>query len=345
VRVHLLAAETLGKARALDPPELAPGASGLVELRVDHPLVAVRGDRLVLRRPSPQSTLGGGEVLDPLWRAPRGTQRASALRALAGAPPEALRLWVEQAGEGGATAADLARRLGVAPATVEPDLAALTSEQRLLRVTTGSGEVRWLAPAVVKRVTERAKRVLREYFARERLAEAMPKAEAVRRILRGRGAQLEDRYLEWLQAQKVLAVSGERIAPPGRRADLSGDESRLAAQVLAAYEKAGLTPPSPGELAAQLGAKQQIFDGVVRYLAQQGKVARLPGGLLVSRAAVDALVAALRATGWERFSVPQFKDRFGLSRKWAIPLLEHLDSIAVTRRVGDDRQLVAARTS
>ena len=48
----------------------------------------------------------------------------------------------------------------------------------------------------------------------------------------------------------------------------------------------------------------------------------------------------LRATGWERFSVPQFKERFGLSRKWAIPLLEHLDSIAVTRRVGDDRQLV-----
>ena len=58
-----------------------------------------------------------------------------------------------------------------------------------------------------------------------------------------------------------------------------------------------------------------------------------------ARAAVDRLVADLAATGWERFSVGQFKDRFGLSRKWAIPLLEHLDSRGVTRRIGDERQL------
>jgi selenocysteine-specific elongation factor len=130
------------------------------------------------------------------------------------------------------------------------------------------------------------------------------------------------------------------VTLPGRRAELSGDESRLAAQVLAAYEGAGLTPPSPGELATRLAAKQQIFDGVVRYLLQQGRLVRLPGGLLLSRGALDKLVADLRATDWVSFSVPRFKDRFELSRKWAIPLLEHLDSLGVTRRVGDDRQLI-----
>jgi selenocysteine-specific elongation factor len=182
--------------------------------------------------------------------------------------------------------------------------------------------------------------VLKEYFQRERLAEGMPRAEAVRRILRGRGGELADRYLDWLQAQKVLTLAGDRVAPPGRRAELSGDESSLATQVIAAYEAAGLTPPSPGELATRLRAKPQIFDGVVRYLLQQGRLVRLPGGLLLSRQALESLIASLRETGWERFSVPQFKDRFRLSRKWAIPLLEHLDSLAVTRRVGDDRQLV-----
>ncbi|HEV8238065.1 MAG TPA: selenocysteine-specific translation elongation factor [Thermoanaerobaculia bacterium] len=340
VRVHLLAAETLGKARALDPAELAPGATGIVELRLDRPLAAVRGDRLVLRRPSPPATLGGGEVLDPLWRRRRGRQRDEAAAALAGGVREALRLWVEEAGEGGATAEELARRLGVAADVVRPELSALAGEQRLLKVPAPNGEVRWLSPAVVQRVTARAKRVLKEYFQRERLADGMPRAEAVRRILRGRGGEVADRYFEWLAAQRVLAVAGDRINLPGRRAELSGDESRLATQVLAAYESAGLTPPSPAELAKGLNAKQQIFDGVVRYLRQQGRLAQLPGGLLVSRDALDKLVAALRGTGWERFSVPQFKDRFELSRKWAIPLLEHLDSIAVTRRVGDDRQLV-----
>jgi len=259
---------------------------------------------------------------------------------LAAGPREALRLWVEEAGEGGATADQLARRLGVGAAALRPELSALAGEQHLLKVQAPGGELRWLAPAVVQRVTARAKRVLKEYFQRERLAEGMPRAEAVRRILRGRGNELADRYLEWLQAQKVLALAGDRVTLPGRRAELSGDESRLAGQVLAVYEGAGLTPPSPGELATRLGAKQQIFDGVVRYLLQQGRLIRLPGGLLLSRDALDKLVAALRGSGWERFSVPQFKERFDLSRKWAIPLLEHLDSIAVTRRVGDDRQLI-----
>ncbi|HEV8630292.1 MAG TPA: selenocysteine-specific translation elongation factor [Thermoanaerobaculia bacterium] len=340
VRVHLLAGETLGKARALQPAELAPGGEGIVELRLDHPFAAVRGDRLVLRRPSPAATLGGGEVLDPQWRRRRGRPRDAAVAALAAGRREAFLLWVEEAGEGGATAADLGRRLGARAVDVVPELAALTAENRLLAVTAPGGDARWLAPAVVQRVPARARRVLKEYFQRERLAEGMPRAEAVRRILRGRGGELADRYLDWLQAQKVLTLAGDRVAPPGRRAELSGDESSLATQVIAAYEAAGLTPPSPGELATRLRAKPQIFDGVVRYLLQQGRLVRLPGGLLLSRQALESLIASLRETGWERFSVPQFKDRFRLSRKWAIPLLEHLDSLAVTRRVGDDRQLV-----
>ncbi len=134
-------------------------------------------------------------------------------------------------------------------------------------------------------------------------------------------------------------VSGELLTLPGREVSLSGEESDLARRLRERLESAGLQAPSPGELAAELGAKPQILEGVLRYLVSAGQVSRLPGGLLVARAAVDRLVADLAATGWERFSVGQFKDRFGLSRKWAIPLLEHLDSRGVTRRIGDERQL------
>jgi selenocysteine-specific elongation factor len=192
-------------------------------------------------------------------------------------------------------------------------------------------------------VAARARRVLREYFERDRLAEGMPKAEAVRRILRGRGGELAERYLEWLQAERVLVVAGDRVAPPGRRAALSHDESRLAAQVLAAYEGEGLTPPGPKEMAARLAAKPQILEGVVRHLLERKALVKLPGGLLLSRAAVDRLVGELRASGLQRFTVAQFKDRWALSRKWAIPLLEHLDSMGVTRRVGDERLVAVPR--
>jgi selenocysteine-specific elongation factor len=295
----------------------------------------------VLRRPSPVTTLGGGEILDPRWHRRRGRLRGEAIAALTRGREEALRLWVQEAGEAGAETPALARRLGVTPEALEPELEALAERQRLLRVALGRGRaVRWLAPAVVERVAERARRVLGDYFRKERLAEALPKAEAVRRILRDRGDELADVYLQWLSAQKILQVAGEGVTLPGRKAELTGEETRLAARVLALYEKAGLTPPSPQELARELSAKPQIFEGVVGYLVRQGKLARLPGGLLLSATALEGMLAELRSTGWERFTVPQFKERFHLSRKWAIPLLEHLDSQGATRRMGDERQLV-----
>ncbi len=90
----------------------------------------------------------------------------------------------------------------------------------------------------------------------------------------------------------------------------------------------------------RLRAKRQIFDGVVRYLLQQGRLARLPGGLLISAAALDRVIAELDRSGRQQFSVGDFKTSFDLTRKWAIPILEHLDSVGVTRRVGDFRQVI-----
>jgi selenocysteine-specific elongation factor len=341
VRLHLYASEVLGRLRPLVAGGLAPGATGPVEIRLQGPVAAVRGDRFVVRRPSPAATLGGGEVLDPRWRRHRGTTLAAALAALQGDLRAALDFWAQEAGERGVDAAGLARRLGLPPEQVAAELGALAGSLRLVAVPEGHGqEPRWIATGAVARVAERARRVLKEYFQKDRLAEAMPKAEAVRRILRGRAADLAPVYLAWLEAQKVLAVRGDQVTLPGRSAELTGEESKLAAAVLEQFERAGLTPPSPAELQQALAAKPQILDGVVRHLTARGRLVRLPSGLVLAAAALAELRDQLLATSWERFSVADFKDRFGLTRKWAIPLLEHLDSSGATRRVGDDRMVV-----
>src|SRR5882724_191950 len=344
VRLHLYASEAVGRMRPLGPPEtstIEPGESGLVEIRLAAPVVAVRGDRFVLRRPSPATTLGGGEILDPLWRRPRGTALEPALTALQGDRRATLALWVAGAGERGAEATDLARRLGATPAGVAADLATLAQEGRLLAVPEGTGHGRrYVTPAAYQRLVERARRVLKEYFQKDRMAVGMPKAEAVRRILRGRAADLAPVYLGWLEAQKVLVVQGDQITLPGRSAQLTGEESQLSGAVLERFERGGLTPPGPEELSVALSAKPQILEGVIRHLVARGQLIRLPTGLILSVSAVSGLRRDLLATSWERFSVGDFKDRFGLSRKWAIPLLEHLDSTGATKRVGDDRLVV-----
>ena len=111
VRFHLYSSEVVGKLRPLGGEPIEPGGSGLVEIRLSRPVVAVRGDRFIIRRPSPAATLGGGEILDPRWRRRRGKALSQALAALEGRS-SALELWVLERGERGAAAAELRPRLG-----------------------------------------------------------------------------------------------------------------------------------------------------------------------------------------------------------------------------------------
>jgi selenocysteine-specific elongation factor len=170
----------------------------------------------------------------------------------------------------------------------------------------------------------------------------MSKAEAVERILPGKAAELADVYFRWLTREKILVVEGGRVSLPGRTADLSDEESRLTQELLKLIEKGGLTPPSPQQLQQATATKPQIIDGVLKYLRQGRKVVQLPGGLLIAASAIENVRRELTNSGSTEFDVGEFKDRFGLTRKWAIPLLEHLDSIGFTRRVGNKRQIVGA---
>lgn len=344
VRAHLFASESPGVVRPLGAARIPPGGSGIAELRLTEPVVAARGDRLILRRLTPESTLGGAAVLDPFWRRRRGAALAPALARLAAGDDDALLGWVEERGESGASAAELAPRLGWASTRVEGRLAALAADHRLLAIpASGSRAARWLAPQAYLRVAERARRALAEHFRADRLSLGMPRAELAHRAIPAAAAALGDVYLGWLKLQGLIEIAGDRITLPGRTAPVSDEESALAQAVVRRFETGGLAPPSPSELQQALNAKPQILDGVVRYLVDRGRLVRLPGGLILAAAAVARLRDDLLSSGWERFNVAQFKDRFRLTRKWAIPLLEHLDSIGATRRMGEERQIVRPR--
>jgi selenocysteine-specific elongation factor len=335
IRLHLHTGEQSARLRALDPARLEAGGEGLVEVRTAKPIVAARGDRVVFRRPSPAATIGGGEVLDPFWRRPRRTDLADRLAVFAGDDDEALVGWAERSIDAGLTAATAAARLGRAVEPVAERLAALAGDGRLL-----AGGEHYFHPQRLAALEARARTILDRFFATDRLAESMPKAEFVRKLLARRAAPRADLHLRWLAAQKVLSVAGDAVAPPGRKAQFSDGESGLAGKIVAEYERAGLEPPSPGEAARRLAAKPEIVEGLVKHLIGRGRLVRLPIGLIFAAATLERLATDVAAAGWESFSVADFKNRFGLSRKWAIPLLEHLDSKGVTRRAGDRRQLV-----
>ncbi|HVR30533.1 MAG TPA: selenocysteine-specific translation elongation factor [Thermoanaerobaculia bacterium] len=341
VRFHLFSSEVLGRLRPLQPPALEPGGRALVEIRLAAPVTAARGDRFVVRRLSPQTTLGGGVVLDPEWQRLRGARLAPALAAFGGTEAEAILHWVRAAGEAGVTAAELARKLGSLEGPVAGVLERAKEAGAILAARgSAAGPERWISAAVYERVARRAPEILDQYFRRDRLATGMPKAEAIRRLLPAPAAPLAEVYLGWLAEQKILVVGADLVDLPGRGAVMNAEESDLSERVMAAFEQGGLAPPSPSEINQALGAKQQTFDAVLRYLYQRKRLARLPQGLFIAQSQLDRLADELGRSRWTRFSVPEFKERFGLTRKWAIPLLEHLDQIGRTRRVGDQREVV-----
>ncbi len=344
VRLHVFSAEVQGILRPLRPSELKPGETGLAEIRLAEPVTVVRGDRFIIRRPSPQTTLGGGVVLDPAWRQRRGSSLEPALEAISCGDREALLFWMDAAGDRGLDLESLARRMGRRPDCLLPDLDALTTDGRLLQIPPSQGRgPAWVGRAAYDRVAARAQRVLKEYFNKDRMAQGIPKAEAVRRILPAVPAPLVQVYLTWLQEQKTLSIEGDLMVLPGRRVELSPETSELAGAIQEFLEEAGLAPPSADEARIALSATSKLFDTAVRYLIQTRAVIRLPNGLLLATSKVEAVRQQLTDAGWDRFSVPQFKERFGLTRKFAIPLLEHFDSVGVTRRVGEER-ILAKRT-
>ena len=146
VRFHLLSGEVPARIRPLGREAIEPGASGAVELRLAAPLAAVRDDRFIVRRLSPQTTLGGGRILDPHWSRRRGAELGAAVDALGADEDSALIEWVRQAGEGGAEAGALAGRLGEEVAATESRLEALVRDPQAARGAGGQRPRQALAP-------------------------------------------------------------------------------------------------------------------------------------------------------------------------------------------------------
>ena len=344
VRVHHGTAEVLGRLRLPNERALPPGGRGAAQIRLEGPLAALPGDRFILRRYSPVTTLGGGVVVDldpprrrrddPAW-VPRTEElaRASAAERLARA--------ARDAGPEGIDLAERAVRLGL---TREAARAAASSLERaaspLARVLLLEGDRVVSVPAreaLFARITEElarahAERPLEEGPAPERLRGAIAPAWSAEQF-RGLLARLEARGAIALRPDAVR-LSTHQAVPEGEQAE------RLAA-VRSALDAAGFEALPEADLLARLGggpAARQLL----AFAARRGEAVKLRDDLWLGGAAWERMVRTLRgeaAGGRATIDVGTFKELFGVSRKYAIPLLEKLDAEGVTQRIGNERRV------
>ena len=347
VRFHHGTAEILARVSTVGPPvdgatpTIAAAHPGVARLRLETPAAVTRGDRFVLRSYSPSVTIAGGRVLDPA--PPRAGVRAAAtrdrLRRLvapleSGADEEeALRIFVDDPAAHGVTVKELAARGGAQSSAGRLAIDRLQARPDVWRVGDRLLSGSWRA-ALADAVTA----ALAAHHDAQPLSDGLPREEVRERVLAPAHPEVATAVLDLLEAEGRIR-GRERLALEGRRVTLTAEETAAQSALATAYGGAGLKPPDAETLAARTGLPSALVARMTQLLIRQQVLVRIDTFVFHrdALARLKADVAALKQSGTAHVDVAAFKDRYGLTRKYAIPLLEYLDRERVTRRVGDSR--------
>ena len=342
IRVHTGTSEAVGEVVLLDADELEPGARGLVQLRLEHPLVCAPGDRFILRLASPMITLGGGVILE------ESRYRLKRFKTFVIDELE------RQASSLGSTGALLESILARSPdrwATVDELKGGIKRDRKdttaLLEELAAAGKAeslgpgpRWIHTETLSLSRAEMQDALDAWF------EAHPmRAKMDVRDLRS-AVKFDPALLGVLLDResdegRLRLEAGGHVAPAGREVALDDETRALRDKVLHEFTEAAFQPPSPEEIAAQAGAAGDQIDNVLKLLVDEGAIERIEGNLYMSGAALqrarEAVVANCERNG--SLEIPELRDALGTTRKFLIPVLEHFDASGVTMRQAGRRVL------
>jgi selenocysteine-specific elongation factor len=336
VRFHVGTSEVMARVHPVTGTAIEPGHTGYVQLRLEAPVIALPRDRYVIRSYSPMVTIGGGELLDVApAKARRSADLVERLRTLeTGAPTAVLESHIRRVGGGGTRTAELRARTPFGPEALRGYLHDLVDRQRVLLV-----DREWYVHAeAAERLGRDAAAALAAFHAREPLKPGMSKEE-----LRTRLGGLEERVflalLDRFAAAGILVVDKDKVRGATHAVRLSPAQQADSDRLEAEFRTAGVVPPTLEEAFAKLGLAGPSAQAMAQLLVDGRRLVRIREGLYFHteplQAAVDRVLAFLKEH--QAITPQEIKDLLGISRKYAIPLLEWLDSQRLTVRVGDKR--------
>jgi len=343
VHFHQGTAEAIAEVILLsDSGELAAGGSAFAQLRLDKPLLLLSRDRFILRRFSPVVTIGGGAVLDA--RAPRHKSRDAAVARFLGVLEHGKREEIlgalAEAAPRGLTLPEIVARSGWIESETRATAEKLAAAKRV-RIM-GSAPI-VVAPAQAVSDCAAAIRKAVEAFHRTNpLLAGIPKQELRARAGRAR-VEIFDAALGDLMAARALVTAGDLVSQAGREITLSTEETRAKELIEREFERAGLTVPGFASVLAKLPVDAARAQKILQILLREKVLVKISSDLVFHRNTLLRLretVAKYREERGSRLPITVFKELTGITRKYAIPLLEHLDREQVTRRAGDERVIL-----
>jgi selenocysteine-specific elongation factor len=338
VHFHAFTAETIAEIKLLAGKLVKPGEAGYARLKLNDPLLLLPGDRFIIRQFSPVITIGGGQVLDALEpiRRMKAAERLAFVQKVASATPEeALLARVTRRGAAGLSAAEAIAETGWLRARIEQLAAALNQEKQIVR----AGDL-LLSAHDFMRARAGALATIEQYHTTNPLVAGLNQ-EQLREQL-GLRPEVYRAVVASLVSDKKVEVAGEQIRGAGRGVVMGDDEAESKQKIEQAFAKAGLQVPLLKDVLASVRIDQARAQKIVTLLLRDRVLVKLGDDLVFHKSALESLrqQIAVQKTKTPKLNVASFKDLFGITRKYAIPLLEYLDRERVTKRVGDERVIL-----
>jgi len=351
VRFHIGAAEVLGRVRVLEgSSQVEAGHGGLAQLRLEAPVVALHGDRFILRSYSPAETIAGGVILDPFAVKHRGREMEHAVQLLRSLMLDdraaKFAAFVRTSGERGLRIGDLAAVTGWTNEVLNNVRSQVQAEGSVI----DAGGV-YLARESLDRLSLSVMAELERYHKREPLARGMLRETLREKVFTHSLPELFAGVIARLEADGKVVAEKDIVRSSQHSVGLSEQDAALSKRIDQVYLAAGVEAPSIDEAMTRAGvtaAQRAQARKLLQLLVDGRKLVRIQGEMFMHAQVVEELKTKLRNYASQHeperlIDVAAFKDLAGVSRKYAIPLLEFFDREQVTRRAGDKRLILKPR--
>jgi selenocysteine-specific elongation factor len=332
VHFHIATSETVARVILYNTDELNAGESCYCQLRLEEPVVALSGDRFIVRRLSPVLTIGGGTVLDPSPDRRRRKDSTADLDVLeAGAVPEKIAAKVKKAGLRGMNVSAITGWIKAEIPAIEASLRRLTAGGFLIQL----GDTLF-HKEVYDGLSAGIAATLDTFHKKNPLSPGMPKEE-----LRAQMRIRQDIWGNWLASMERVVVERDVVRLKSFKAE-SSDSSGTSSKIREVLEKSKFQPPTKEELAEILALPLKTVTDMLKLMGKEGTLVRINDSMYITAAAYQELISLLRAFFGKKpeMTVAEFRDILGTTRKYALPFLEYLDSNKITLRVGDVRKFL-----
>ena len=348
LRFHIGAAEVLGRVTVLEgATEIAAGGGALAQLRLEAPVVALHDDRFILRSYSPADTIAGGRVINPF--APRHRrkeikQTVELLQSLLSTDRvEKFAGFVRSAGRHGLRLADVAAATGWTN-EVLAQVSSAATKKGSVRETNGV----FLSSESFAQLSRNVLAELEQHHKREPLARGMLRETLREKLFAHSLPEVFGAMIGALEAKGDVVAEKDVLRLSRHRVDLSDHDAKLSAQIEKVYLTAGVEAPSLDEAMVRAGvalAQRGQARKILQLLIDGRKLVRIQADMFMHPQVVENLKIKLQEYAAKHeperlIDVPAFKTLAGVSRKYAIPLLEYFDREQITRRTGDKRLIL-----